>query len=78
MDFGCNPGTSQTIGRHGSFSEQVAITHVNTKTSLTDFEIQTELVNQIKGRTCTGAQRSGSDWDSLLPCYSGLIGLITS
>ena len=46
-DFGGNPGTNQTIG-HGSFSEQVAITPVNTKTSLTDFEIQTELVNQIK------------------------------
>jgi len=46
-DFGGNPGTNQTIG-HGSFSEQVAITPVNTKTTITDTEIQTELVNQIK------------------------------
>jgi hypothetical protein len=46
-DFGGNPGTNQTIG-HGSFSEQVAITPVNTSKSLTDGDIQTELVNQIK------------------------------
>ena len=46
-DNGGGPGTNQTIG-HGSFSEQVAITPVNTSTSLTDGEIQTELVNQIK------------------------------
>jgi hypothetical protein len=47
LDFGGNPGTNQTIGR-GSFSEQVAITPVNTSTSLTDGDVQTELVNQIK------------------------------
>ena len=46
-DFGGNPGTNQTIG-HGSFVEQVAITPVNTSTSLSDADIQTELVNQIK------------------------------
>jgi Cep192 domain 4 len=46
-DFGGNPGTNQTIGR-GSFSEQVAITPVNTATTLSDADIQTELVNQIK------------------------------
>jgi hypothetical protein len=46
-DPGGNPGTNQTIG-HGSFSKQVAIKPVNTKTSLTDGEIQTELVHQIK------------------------------
>lgn len=45
--FDGSPGTNQTIG-HGSFSEQVAITPVNTSTSLTDADIQTELVNQIK------------------------------
>lgn len=46
-DFGGNPGTNQTIG-HGSFVEQVAITPVNTATALTDADVQTELVNQIK------------------------------
>jgi hypothetical protein len=46
-DFGGNPGTNQTIGR-GTFVEQVVITPVNTATSLTDGEIKTELVNQIK------------------------------
>ena len=45
-DFGGSPGTNQTIG-HGSFSEQVRITPVNTSKSLTDGDIQTELVNQI-------------------------------
>jgi len=47
LDFGGNPGTNQSIGR-GTFAEQVAITPVNTATSLTDGEIKTELVNQIK------------------------------
>jgi hypothetical protein len=46
-DFGGSPGTNQTIG-HGSFSEQVAITPVNTATTLSDAAVQTELVNQIK------------------------------
>ena len=46
-DFGGNPGTNQVIGR-GTFVEQVAITPVDTSTSLTDANIQTELVNQIK------------------------------
>jgi hypothetical protein len=46
-DSGGNPGTNQTIG-HGSFSRQVAIRPLNTKTSLTDGEIQTELVHQIE------------------------------
>ena len=46
-DAGGNPGTNQTIG-HGSFSEQVRITPVNTSSFLTDGDIKTELVNQIK------------------------------
>ncbi|HEY6300784.1 MAG TPA: hypothetical protein VIW95_14180 [Candidatus Binatus sp.] len=47
LDFGGNPGTNQTIGR-GTFVEQVAITPANTSTSLTDADIKTELVKQIK------------------------------